>query len=94
MSHGRAARDDQPIQDGYRSHRATKSGASPRRDGYPRSGFRGSAAEARWLAGQLGAESLIVEGAGHYPHTEMPDLLAPKLLSFIGGVHGRSSANL
>ncbi|HSZ06997.1 MAG TPA: alpha/beta hydrolase [Steroidobacteraceae bacterium] len=56
--------------------------------------FADAAAEAQWLAGQLGAQSLIVEGAGHYPHTEMPDRLAPKLLSFIGGLHGNSSANL
>jgi pimeloyl-ACP methyl ester carboxylesterase len=56
--------------------------------------FEDAAAEARWLTGQLGAESLIVEGAGHYPHTEMPDLLAPKLLSFIDGLHGRGPANL
>jgi pimeloyl-ACP methyl ester carboxylesterase len=53
--------------------------------------FPDPAAEAHRLAEQLGAESLIVEGAGHYPHTEMPDLVAPKLLSFIARVHGRSS---
>jgi pimeloyl-ACP methyl ester carboxylesterase len=48
--------------------------------------FQDPAAEARWLAGELGADSLIVEGAGHYPHVEMLDRIAPKLLSFIGGV--------
>jgi pimeloyl-ACP methyl ester carboxylesterase len=48
--------------------------------------FVDASAEARWLAGQLEAESVVVEGAGHYPHTEMPDRVAPKLLSFIGGV--------
>ena len=53
--------------------------------------FEDAAAEARWLAGQLGAESLIVEGAGHYPHTEMPDRVAPKLLAFIAKAHGRPS---
>lgn len=53
--------------------------------------FPDPAAEAHRLAEQLGAEILIVEGAGHYPHTEMPDLVAPKLLSFIARVHGRSS---
>jgi len=46
--------------------------------------FADAASEARWLADQLAAESLMVEGAGHYPHTEMPDRVAPKLLSFIG----------
>jgi pimeloyl-ACP methyl ester carboxylesterase len=53
--------------------------------------FTDAAAEARWLAGQLGAETLIVEGAGHYPHTEMPDLVAPKVLSFIGAQQGKES---
>jgi len=56
--------------------------------------FPDPAAEAHRLAEQLGAESLIVDGAGHYPHTEMPDLVAPKLLSFIARVHGRSSNDL
>lgn len=41
-------------------------------------------AEAAWLADALDADTLIVEGAGHYPHTEMPDQVAPKVLSFIG----------
>jgi len=56
--------------------------------------FPDPVAEAHRLAEQLGAESLIVDGAGHYPHTEMPDLVAPKLLSFIARVHGRSSNDL
>jgi pimeloyl-ACP methyl ester carboxylesterase len=45
--------------------------------------FADAAAEARWLAAALGAESLIIEGAGHYPHAEMPDQVAPAVLSFI-----------
>jgi pimeloyl-ACP methyl ester carboxylesterase len=45
--------------------------------------FPDAVAEASWIAGQIGAESLIVEYAGHYPHTEMPELVAPGLLSFI-----------
>jgi pimeloyl-ACP methyl ester carboxylesterase len=53
--------------------------------------FRDPAAEAHRLAGQLGAENLLVDGAGHYPHTEMPDVVTPKLLSFLARVHGRSS---
>ncbi len=50
--------------------------------------FPNAAAEARWLATQLHADSLIVDGAGHYPHTEMPERVAPKLLSFIAQAHG------
>jgi pimeloyl-ACP methyl ester carboxylesterase len=53
--------------------------------------FPDASAEAHWLAGELGAETMIVEGAGHYPHVEMPDRTAPKLLAFINGVHGRDS---
>jgi len=49
--------------------------------------FADPAAEARRLAEQLAGESLIIEGAGHYPHTEMPDRVAPKLMSFIGCLH-------
>jgi pimeloyl-ACP methyl ester carboxylesterase len=49
--------------------------------------FADAAAEAHWLAGALGADCLMVEGAGHYPHAEMPDWIAPRLLSFIGGVN-------
>jgi len=55
--------------------------------------FPDPTAEARRLAGQLGAESVLVEGAGHYPHTEMPDRVVPKLLSFIGGLGSNNSAN-
>jgi pimeloyl-ACP methyl ester carboxylesterase len=49
--------------------------------------FADAAAEARGLAEQLGGQSVVVEGAGHYPHTEMPDRIMPQLLSFMGGVH-------
>ena len=56
--------------------------------------FPDAAAEARWLAEQLGAGSLIVEGAGHYPHAEMPDRITPQVLSFIRGVHDSSSNSL
>jgi pimeloyl-ACP methyl ester carboxylesterase len=50
--------------------------------------FQDAVAEAHWLAETLRAESLIVEGAGHYPHTEMPEKVAPVLLSFVTQVHG------
>ena len=50
--------------------------------------FPDAVAEARWLAAQLQADSLIVDGAGHYPHTEMPERVIPRLLSFIAQAHG------
>jgi pimeloyl-ACP methyl ester carboxylesterase len=48
--------------------------------------FADAVEEARMLAGKLKAETMIVDGAGHYPHAEMPDLVAPRMLSFIGGI--------
>jgi pimeloyl-ACP methyl ester carboxylesterase len=49
--------------------------------------FPDATAEARWLASELHAESLIIDGAGHYPHTEMPERVTTKLLSFIAQAH-------
>jgi pimeloyl-ACP methyl ester carboxylesterase len=56
--------------------------------------FPDAAAEAHWLAGELRCDSLIVAGAGHYPHAEMPDRVAPELLSFLGGVNASRSNRL
>lgn len=42
--------------------------------------------EAVWLADTLGGESLIVDSAGHYPHAELPDEVAPRILAFIEGL--------
>ena len=44
------------------------------------------AAEGRWIAERLSAELLLVEGAGHYPQTEMPELVTPVVLDFLGRV--------
>ncbi|HHL4377423.1 TPA: alpha/beta hydrolase [Escherichia coli] len=43
-------------------------------------------AEARWVARALGTEPLIIEGAGHYPHLEMPERVAPTLLDFLARI--------
>jgi pimeloyl-ACP methyl ester carboxylesterase len=51
-------------------------------------------AEAHWLASQLTARSLIVDGAGHYPHTEMPELVAPEVISFIESLPAKPSIDL
>lgn len=45
--------------------------------------FPDAIAEARWLGQALGTEPLVVEGAGHYPHLEMPEKVAPTLLAFL-----------
>lgn len=53
--------------------------------------FADAVEEARMLAGKLKADTIIVDGAGHYPHAEMPELVAPKLLSFLGSLKGNGS---
>jgi pimeloyl-ACP methyl ester carboxylesterase len=53
--------------------------------------FSDPAAEAQWLTAALQAETLMVDGAGHYPHTEMPERVVPPLLSFIARAHRQHS---
>ncbi len=48
--------------------------------------FADAAAEARWLGQALGSETLIVDGAGHYPHLESPEQVAPAVLGFLARV--------
>ncbi|MBX3638400.1 MAG: alpha/beta hydrolase [Rubrivivax sp.] len=48
--------------------------------------FKDAVAEARWLGRALGTEPLIVDGAGHYPHLEMPEQVAPALLAFLARI--------
>lgn len=50
--------------------------------------FPDAEAESQWLATQLHGDSLMIDGAGHYPHTEMPERIAPELLSFVARAHG------
>jgi pimeloyl-ACP methyl ester carboxylesterase len=45
--------------------------------------FKDAVEEARMLAGKLDAETMIVDGAGHYPHTEMADLVSPRIVDFL-----------
>ncbi len=48
--------------------------------------FPDATAEAASLASTLNAGSLLVEGAGHYPHAELPEAVAPRLLTFLAGL--------
>lgn len=45
--------------------------------------FKDPTAEAHWVAGQLHGTAEIIEGAGHYPHVEMPEISLPKILAFL-----------
>jgi pimeloyl-ACP methyl ester carboxylesterase len=44
--------------------------------------FKQPAQEAQWVATALHAPVQMIEGAGHYPHAEMPEQVAPLLISF------------
>ena len=45
--------------------------------------FDDPAAEARWIADRTGARTLLVPGAGHYPQTDTPSVVAPALIDFL-----------
>ena len=48
--------------------------------------FPDAAAEARWIAERCAGEVELIEGAGHYPHAELPDATAPAIRSFLDRV--------
>ena len=43
-------------------------------------------AEAEFIQEQLSAELVLIDGAGHYPQTEMPEKTAPAIIEFLNGV--------
>jgi len=45
--------------------------------------FPDPGAEAQWVVDRLGAKLLLVQGAGHYPQTEMPEQVGPAVVSFL-----------
>jgi pimeloyl-ACP methyl ester carboxylesterase len=45
--------------------------------------FKDPESEAKWVAEHLNATYKMIEDAGHYPHTEMPEVTGPLMLSFI-----------
>jgi pimeloyl-ACP methyl ester carboxylesterase len=51
--------------------------------------FKDPAAEAGWIAAALHCEFEMIPGAGHYPHAEMPEIVAPKIAAFAGQVFAR-----
>jgi pimeloyl-ACP methyl ester carboxylesterase len=44
--------------------------------------FPDPAAEAAWIVDQLAGELLLVPEAGHYPHAQRPDVVAPAVVEF------------
>ncbi len=47
------------------------------------SDFDDPAAEADWVATHLHGKKLMVDGAGHYPHVEYPEVVAPAVIDFV-----------
>jgi pimeloyl-ACP methyl ester carboxylesterase len=45
--------------------------------------FQDPVAEARYVAGRLDADTVIVPGAGHYPQAEYPEIVAPAVVGFL-----------
>ena len=43
-------------------------------------------AEANYIVEQTGGQLALIEGAGHYPQTEMPDKTTPVIVEFLQGV--------
>jgi len=46
--------------------------------------------EATWAAGEVGADVLLVEEAGHYPLAQRADVVAPAVLAFLERVSDRA----
>jgi pimeloyl-ACP methyl ester carboxylesterase len=45
--------------------------------------FDDAEVEAETVARLLNGRAVMIDGAGHYPHAEMPDKAAPAILDFI-----------
>ena len=45
--------------------------------------FKAPETEAKWVAEHLNGTYTMIEGAGHYPHAEMPEITAPLMLEFM-----------
>lgn len=53
--------------------------------------FRDAAAEAAFVAGRLRGRVVMVDGSGHYPHAEYPEVVTPAVLAFLA--EGREEAS-
>ena len=51
--------------------------------------FKPPEAEAKWVASALHGTYKLIDGAGHYPQAEMPEVTAPLILSFLQSLSER-----
>ena len=49
--------------------------------------FKAPETEAKWVAEHLNGTYTMIEGAGHYPHAEMPEITAPLMLEFMRSLY-------
>jgi pimeloyl-ACP methyl ester carboxylesterase len=54
--------------------------------------FKAPESEAKWVAGQLNGTYQMITGAGHYPHSEMPEETAGRVLSFLHTLKEKAGA--
>jgi pimeloyl-ACP methyl ester carboxylesterase len=47
--------------------------------------FKNPDEEAAWVAASVHGTVLMVEGAGHYPHAEVPEQVGPRIVAFLAG---------
>jgi pimeloyl-ACP methyl ester carboxylesterase len=51
------------------------------------------AVEAQWIAGQLGSNVIMLDGAGHHPHVEYPQEIAQAVGEFARSLPARSAGS-
>jgi len=49
--------------------------------------FPDPVAEANYIVEQTGCQLALIEGAGHYPQTELPDVTNPNIIQFLQSVN-------
>jgi len=54
--------------------------------------FKQPEVEAKWVAEHLRGAHTMIEGAGHYPHAEMPGIAGPLMLEFIQSLNGNKES--
>ena len=50
--------------------------------------FKNPVAEVKRVAGAVRGEYKLIDGAGHYPHAEMPEVTAPLMIGFMNSLKG------